>query len=80
MLLPEKEQYHHLWAYGDLVTWYTENKTVHSLYTCHTFFVELLYCPRKNRLEQIKAFNNTKLLEPYLKDIDLPPFFKKTAK
>ncbi len=42
-----------------------------ALYQVHNFYVEVKYDKRKNCIIEFQLFTNTKLLEPYLHQIDI---------
>ena len=44
------------------------------LYQIDAFYVELTYDPEMHKIVGPRSFLNTNQLEPYLKDVKLPPF------
>ncbi len=42
-----------------------------ALYQVHNFYVEVKYYKRKNSIVEFQLFTNTRLLEPYLQQIDI---------
>ncbi|MCC9169108.1 hypothetical protein [Pontibacter harenae] len=46
----------------------------HALYHLDGFFCELWYCPVSSEIKLALGFTDSRMLEPYLKDIELPYF------
>lgn len=69
--LNEWEQGDALWEYGELVGHRIENDHSILLYQISNFYVEVKYNNEANFIAELFPFENTDLLEPYLRQIDL---------
>ena len=50
-----------------------------ALYALHDFYVELWYLKKNGQLKEIRSFRNYKMLDPFLKNIDITPILKLLA-
>jgi hypothetical protein len=60
-----------LWLAGDFVIDRMEGIYSILLYQVYSFYVEVWFEAKKNKIEKIASFSNMKRLEPYLNKIDI---------
>lgn len=63
--LTQHEQYDLVFTKGDFVDYYIKKETRFSLYALYTFFVEVEYDVPRNKVVNLIAFNEGKLLDRY---------------
>ena len=70
--LPKPEQYQYVFSACTYLASYVEDEIfTASLYHADSFFIEVWYNMVENKLDCLRTFKNSKLLEPYLLRIDL---------
>lgn len=60
-----------LWEEGVYLLVRQEAGYMVNLHALNSFFVEVWYNGKKNKIERIRAFKSREQLEPYIDDIDL---------
>jgi hypothetical protein len=70
--LPEDMKAKELWSDGTNVGERTCGRHTLFLYQIHSFYAEVVYDNALNDIIGLRTFMDTALLEPYLKDIQLP--------
>ena len=63
--LAQHEQYDLVFTQGDFINYYLKGGTRYALYSLFIFFVEIEYNIRKNKILNINAFEDGKLLDKY---------------
>lgn len=63
--LAQNEQYDLVFSQGDFINYYLKGETRYALYSLFNFFVEIEYNVRKNKILDIIAFEDGKLLDRY---------------
>lgn len=63
--LAQNEQYDLVFTQGDFINYYLKGETRYALYSLFNFFVEIEYNVRKNKILNIIAFEDGKLLDRY---------------
>ena len=72
--LDETVQYDVLWEEGVFIADRADAGYTLILYQLDAFYVEVKYDADGNEILGLRSFLNVNRLEPYLKDIKLPPF------
>ena len=70
-LLSKQEQASTTWEKGVFLSSRKGSGFAVSLYQVDGFYVEVYYNSTENKIESIKSFTTTTLLEPYLSSIDI---------
>lgn len=63
--LSPHEQYDLVFTQGDFINYYLKGETRYALYSLFNFFMEIEYNIRKNKILDINAFEDGKLLDRY---------------
>jgi len=63
--LPQQEQYDLVFTQGDFINYYLKGEIRYVLYGLFKFFVEVEYNVSKNKISNIIAFEEGKLLDRY---------------
>lgn len=63
--LTQHEQYDLVFTKGDFINYYLKNETRFALYSLFTFFAQVEYNFKENKIENLIAFNDGKLLNRY---------------
>jgi hypothetical protein len=64
-ILTQHEQYDLVFTKGDFVNYYLKGATRYALYSLFKFFVEVEYNVSRNRIINLKAFEEGMLLDKY---------------
>lgn len=59
------------WERGIFITDRINDTHKFLLFSLDDFFVEVVYCNQGYKIEDVKAFNSTKLIELYLENINI---------
>ena len=70
-VLTENEKIAIVWSKGDFVGDRTENNLSISLYQVQSFYVEVFYSGKENKISRLRSFSSMNQLEPYLNNIDI---------
>ncbi len=70
-VLSEDEKAAVLWRKGDFVGERKENNFSISLYQVQSFYVEVFYSGKENKISRLRSFSSTDQLEPYLRKINI---------
>ncbi|HEX8331443.1 MAG TPA: hypothetical protein VF622_02405 [Segetibacter sp.] len=71
--LADSSKARELFTYGINISRRTLKRRMFFLYHLHSFYVEVVFNHLENKIERLKPFGETKLLDPYIKQIDLSP-------
>ena len=74
-VLSEDEKAAVLWSKGDIVGDSIENNFSILLYQIRSFYVELYYSGKENKISRLRSFSSTNQLEPYLGKINISELF-----
>jgi hypothetical protein len=74
-VLSQDEKAAVLWSKGDVVGDRIENNFSILLYEIRSFYVELFYSGKENKISRLRSFSSTEQLEPYLRKIDISELF-----
>ena len=69
--LSEDEKAAVLWSKGDFVIERKDNNFSILLYQVQSFYVEVFYSGKENKISKLRSFSSTEQLEPYLNNIDI---------
>ena len=69
--LSEDEKAAVLWSKGDFVIERKENNFSILLYQVQSFYVEVFYSGKENKISRLRSFSSINQLEPYLNNIDI---------
>ena len=72
--LPIPEQWYELWEYGSFLSTILTDRCVFSLYSLHSFYVEVYSDPETNKVLANSPFNNIEGLEKYIMHIEVKEF------
>ena len=70
-VLTENEKTAIVWNEGHFVGDRKENNFSILLYQVRSFYVELYYSGKENKISRLRSFSSTEQLEPYLGKIDI---------
>ena len=70
-VLTENEKTALVWNGGDFVGDRKENNLTISLYQVQSFYVEVFYSGKENKISRLRSFSSINQLEPYLNNIDI---------
>ena len=73
--LPNRQKQDVLWAKGVPVAYRRTENLHYMLFQIDAFYMEVGYCLKNEAIKSMKAFEDMKRLEPYLKLIQLPSIF-----
>ena len=74
-VLTENEKTAIVWNEGDFVGDRKENNLSILLYQLQSFYVEVFYFGKENKISRLRSFSSTDQLEPYLGKIDISELF-----
>ncbi|WP_417861402.1 hypothetical protein [Winogradskyella sediminis] len=63
--LQQHEQFDLVFTQGDFINYYLKGETRYAIYSLFTFFVEIEYNVRKNKILDIIAFEDGRLIDRY---------------
>ena len=70
-VLTENEKTAIVWNEGDFVGDRKENNLSILLYQLQSFYVEVFYFGKENKISRLRSFSSLNQLEPYLNNIDI---------
>ena len=70
-VLPEDKKAQMVWNHGTFLTNKADDSKAVTLYSLFSFYVEIWYDRKNNKITQIRSFNSVKQLSPYLDDMDV---------
>ena len=70
-VLTENEKTAIVWNEGDFVGDRKENNLSILLYQVQSFYVEVFYSGKENKISRLRSFSSLNQLEPYLNNIDI---------
>jgi hypothetical protein len=71
----DREQANEVWAKGAFVTIRTQNDVKIALFQPYSFYMEVYYNTKQNKIEWLKLFSSTEPLAPYLRSINISTLF-----
>ena len=74
-VLTESEKTAIVWNEGNFVGDRIENNFSILLYQVQSFYLEVFYSGKKNKMSRLRSFSSNKQLEPYLGKIDISELF-----
>ena len=74
-VLTENEKTAIVWNEGHFVGDRIENNFSIMLYQVRSFYVEVFYSGKENKISRLRSFSSTEQLEPYLRKIDISELF-----
>ena len=74
-VLTENEKTAIVWSKGDFVIERKENNFSILLHQVQSFYVEVFYSGKENKIRRLRSFSSTEQLEPCLGKIDISELF-----